>query len=201
MKILLLIILMPFATVLGAQDVYRWVDEDGEVHYSETLPPEQSGKAHDRLTREGLLAERIERVKTREELAALKAEQEQATEAAERERLQAQRDRMFLAAFPTEDDVRQSIESRRESALAERNSVESLVEQNRRRFAARIEDAAALERQGKPVPDHLTRRIDEARQQIRELSKRLADIDQRLADLDEELTAELERHRRLTDSG
>ncbi|HKL50175.1 MAG TPA: DUF4124 domain-containing protein [Wenzhouxiangellaceae bacterium] len=194
------ILLMTSAGVL-AQDVYKWVDKSGEVHYSQTLPPERAGQAHDRLTQDGLLAERIDRVKTADELAELEAQRGQERELAEQERIQAQQDRLFLAAYPTEKDVRRTIETRRETVLAERDSVESLVEQSRSRFVATVQQAAELERTGKPVPEYLVERLEEARAGIRELTRRLDEIDARLASLDDELVSELARHRRLTDSG
>jgi|SRR6056297_330170 len=196
----ILILLMTFAGAL-AQDVYKWVDENGEVHYSQTLPPERAGEAHDRLTGDGLLAERVDRVKTADELAELQAQREQQREQAEQERIQAQQDRLFLAAYPTEQDVRRTIETRRETVMSERSSVESLIDQSRSRFVATVRQAAELERTGKPVPAYLVERIDEARAGIRELTRRLEEIDKRLASLDDELATELARHRRLTDSG
>ncbi len=201
MKTGLLIILLSLAAVASAQSVYKWVDEKGEVHYSQTLPPERAGEAHARLNDDGLVTERVDRVKTAEELAALKAEQSEKREQAEQRRIRAQQDRLFLAAFPTEDDVRQSIQSRRETVIAERQSVESLIEQNRDRFAARVERAAALERRGEPVPESVVERIAADRIAIRQLTERLEQIAARLAALDAELAAELRRHRRLTGSG
>jgi len=198
--IVMTILLMTSAGVL-AQDVYKWVDKSGEVHYGQTLPAERAGQAHDRLTQDGLLAERIDRVKTADELAELEAQRGQERELAEQERIQAQQDRLFLAAYPTEKDVRRTIETRRETVLAERDSVESLVEQSRSRFVATVQQAAELERTGKPVPEYLVERLEEARAGIRELTRRLDEIDARLASLDDELVSELARHRRLTDSG
>lgn len=199
-SLLVLILLMTFAGAL-AQDVYKWVDENGEVHYSQTLPPERAAGAHDRLTRDGLLAERIDRVKTSDELAELEAQRAQQREQAEQARIQAQQDRLFLAAYPTEQDVRRTIETRRETVMSERDSVESLIEQSRSRFVATVRQAAEMERSGKAVPEYLVERIEEARAGIRELTRRLDEIDERLASLDEELASELARHRRLTDSG
>jgi len=196
-----LTILLLLAAPAGGQSVYKWVDENGEVHYSQTLPPERAGQAHDRLTNDGLLAERVDRVKTAEELAELKVEQAERKEQAEQRRIQAQQDRLFLAAFPTEQDVRQSIQSRRGAVIAELDSVRSLIEQGRARFAARVERAAALERRGEPVPDSLVEYIASDRAAIRELNDRLDRINARLDALDQELSAELRRHRRLTESG
>jgi chromosome segregation ATPase len=201
MRFFLILNLLLLAGALSAQTVYKWVDENGEVHYSQTLPPERSQDAHDRLTGEGLVAERVDRVKTADELAELEAERAQRKEQAEQERIQAQKDRLFLASFPTEEDLRRAIGSRRENVQAERRSVESLIEQARSRFATGVRQAAGYERRGEPVPENLAQRIEEARAGIRELNQRLDAIDERLAALDAELAAELQRHRRLTESG
>ena len=201
MKCLLILLLLSITSTVFAQDVYKWVDENGEVHYSQTLPPEQSGEAHDRLTRDGLVAERVDRVKTADERDALESRRAKERKQAEQARIQAQQDRLFLAAYPTEADVRRTIETRRETVLSERSSVESLTEQSRSRFAAVVEQAAELERAGKPVPEYLVERIAETRKGIRDLTRRLEEIDTRLASLDEQLANELARHRRLTESG
>lgn len=201
MKFLFVMLLAMLGAGAHAQKVYKWVDENGEVHYSQTLPPERIEKAHERLTDEGLLAERIERVLTAEEQAELDARRASEREAAEQERLQRQRDRLFLATFPKEEDLEDSYASRRENVLAERASIESLLEQARLRFSGWVEQAAELERDGQPVPEHLIERIGESRQSIQELNRRLESIGQRLSDLDSQLAAEIARHRQLTGPG
>jgi hypothetical protein len=43
-----------------AAKVYRWVDENGEVHYSETLPPDIKDRKHDVLNESGIVVEKDE---------------------------------------------------------------------------------------------------------------------------------------------
>lgn len=192
------IALLLTAPLVCAQQVYKWVDEDGNVHYSQTLPPERATAAHETLNSEGLVVERTGTVEEQREKQAREAAAQAAEAASEK---QAREDRLFLASFPTEADVRRMIESRRETVLAEQRSVEGLIDQNRERFASLIERAAEAERQGKPVPESLVRQIDDARAAIERLGQRMTEIDQRLSALDAELEAGLARHRRLTDSG
>ena len=40
-----------------AQKVYRWVHENGEVHYSQSLPPDFQDKTHDVLDEQGIVRE------------------------------------------------------------------------------------------------------------------------------------------------
>ena len=59
-KIRFSVIFLLFACMLLASsgafaEVYRWVDENGEVHYSETLPPDFEDKGHDILNERGIV--------------------------------------------------------------------------------------------------------------------------------------------------
>lgn len=186
------------APIAAAQTVYKWVDEDGNTHYSQTLPPEQVAREHDLLTSDGLLAERIARAPTAEERAALAEQMRLARDQAERDRLQAQQDRLFLAAFPTAADIERAMDSRRETVLNERRTVEALLEQTRVGFSDMVQQAAEFERQGQSVPQWLTERISSDRDKLGEFRARLAEIDRRLEALEAERQSELARHRRLT---
>ena len=190
--------LMLAAPLASAQTVYKWVDDDGNVHYSQTLPPEQVQREHDRLTEDGLLAERVARAPTAQERAELAERILQERNETERARLQAQQDRLFLAAFPTEADIERTMQSRHDTVMNERRTVESLIEQNRVGFNSMVQQAAAYERQGEAVPLWLTEQITGERVKLRDLARRLREIDQRLAELEAERQTELERHRSLT---
>ena len=45
------------AAPAGAQKVYRWVDEDGNVHYTESLPPGFKDTGHDVLNERGIVVD------------------------------------------------------------------------------------------------------------------------------------------------
>lgn len=184
-----------------AQSVYKWVDEDGNIHYSQALPPEQVRQAHERLSPDGLVVERVERVHTEQERAELEALEREQAEESERRRFQAQQDRLFLAAYPTEQHLRRVNSASRETLESERRSLVAVIDQTRVRFSAGIEQAAAYERRGEDVPEFLEQQVADARNRLAELNQQLGKIDQRLEDLDAELTTNLERHRQLSNPG
>lgn len=186
---------------VASQSVYRWVDENGEVHYSQTLPPERVRGEHARLTRDGRVEESVERAPTEEERKALIEQLRLEQDQVKAERIRAQQNRLFLAAFPTEDDVRHSIAAREAALKSERDSVASLINQTRQRFNQSVAAAADRERQGQPVPKYLSDQIAAARDNLAEMHARLSRLDERLGELDEMLATELARHRQLTDSG
>ena len=53
--LLFLSVAIPAAGSGKGEKVYRWVDENGEVYYSETLPPDFEDKKHDELDHRGIV--------------------------------------------------------------------------------------------------------------------------------------------------
>jgi|GEM_PF-634040 len=201
MKRMLALLLLVVPLTAAAQSVYRWVDEDGNVHYSQALPPEQARGAHDRLTGSGLVAESIDRVRTDEERAQLEELERQQAEETERQRLRAQQDRLFLASFPTEQDLERIAQAQRETIESEHESIKQLIEQTRSRFSTNVEQAAEYERRGEAVPAYLQQQVANARTRLLELNRQLGDLEQRLAEVEAEHAANVERHRRLRSPG
>ena len=56
-KLLLAALALTFlsADPLQAEKVYRWVDENGEIHYSTSLPPDFKDEGHDVLNERGIV--------------------------------------------------------------------------------------------------------------------------------------------------
>lgn len=148
--------------------VYKWVDDKGEVHYGDSVPPEFSDIERKKISEQGRTIKTFEAAKTPEEIAekkrleVLKLEQQREAEA------QTRKDNVLLATYSSEDDLLNT----RDSRLA---SLEGLIQLTQRRIRSmnhRIkqltEDAADFERSGKPIPEMLTRQIENIRAQTLE---------------------------------
>ena len=148
--------------------VYKWVDDKGEVHYGDSVPPEFSDIERKKINDQGRTIKLFEAAKTPEEIAekkrleVLKLEQQRETEA------QTRKDNVLLATYSSEADLLNT----RDSRLA---SLEGLIQLTQRRIRSmnhRIkqltEDAADFERSGKPIPEMLTRQIENIRAQTLE---------------------------------
>ncbi|MEM1079947.1 MAG: DUF4124 domain-containing protein [Pseudomonadota bacterium] len=181
----------------SAQTVYKWVDEDGVTQYSQTLPPERVDAAHERLQSDGRVAESVARALTAEEREELRIRLEREESIAERERIKAQQDRLFMAAYPTEDDVRALARSQAAVVEAERSSINNLIDQASERFIDWVDEAAELERQGEPISDYLMENIANSRSRLTELRGRETELTQRLDGMRQQLLRDLERHRQL----
>lgn len=78
-----------YAAAAEPKKTYRWVDQDGVVHYGDRLPPEHASTDRQVLNEYGVPVSAEDGAKTPEQRAAEKAE---------RERLEAERQKQVLAA-------------------------------------------------------------------------------------------------------
>lgn len=85
--------------------LYRWVDEKGQVHYSDKIPAEYAGQQRDVLNKQGIKKETIEGAKTPEQLAEEARQAKLQEEEKRRGEEQARRDRILLATYTTEDEL------------------------------------------------------------------------------------------------
>ena len=105
-KYLLLIGLLTFAVSAGAAGragtVYRWVDDEGIVHYDDRVPPEYAEHDKDILTDEGVKVGSIRGRKTPEEIEAERV----AKQVALQRELQLRADKALLSTYLTVDEIR-----------------------------------------------------------------------------------------------
>jgi hypothetical protein len=97
--------LCAFSSLANAGTLYKWIDEDGRIRYSDRLPAAQAKKKHQQLNTQGMVLSTTEAAKSKAELAAkLKLEQEQAAQA-ELNKVQNKKDQVLLLTFSNEKEI------------------------------------------------------------------------------------------------
>lgn len=102
-KVLSLIglLLVPLLVHAQQQRVYRWVDENGVVHYGDSIPAKYAELPKQVLNERGITVDELQGKKTAEEI-----EAERIAELARREReLQRRADQALLATYLTVDEI------------------------------------------------------------------------------------------------
>ena len=56
-------------TPVTAAALYKWIDEDGQVRYSDRLPPSQVKKKHHQMSKQGVVVSTTEDARSEEEVA------------------------------------------------------------------------------------------------------------------------------------
>jgi len=97
------------AGTTSAAALYKWIDEDGQVRYSDRLPAKQVRKKHQQLNSQGVVLTTTEAAKTEEEIAtaaeAKRKAEEQAAEQARLDEIQYKKDQVLLLTFSSEKEM------------------------------------------------------------------------------------------------
>lgn len=96
-----LLVLSSTALAKGEAKVYRWVDEDGNVYYGDSVPVEFRDQRKDVLDDTGVMIDSIEGKKTEEELEQERLENERTAAKA----MQLRKDRALLATYLSVDEI------------------------------------------------------------------------------------------------
>ena len=88
-----------------AEDLYKWIDEKGVVHYGDAIPAAASDKERHVLNRQGVTVKVLDRQKTIEELNAMAAAAADLEQKAKLEEEQAQRDQVLLDTYLSAEEI------------------------------------------------------------------------------------------------
>jgi hypothetical protein len=136
------IALLPFLA-LGAgaaetERVYKWVDEDGQVHYGDSIPPEFSDLPKQVLNDHGVTVDHLEGRKTPEQVAA----EARARELALQKELQNRADQALLQTYLSVDEIVMHRDRRIELFQAQSRVTELYLRNLERRLTKLKRDAS-----------------------------------------------------------
>jgi TfoX/Sxy family transcriptional regulator of competence genes len=180
-----------------AQNVYRWTDERGEVHYGHAVPPEYADRGYDRLSDDGMVLERVERALTPQERATRAARRTLEAEAEALMRNQESRDRLLMAAYRSEDDINSTMQYTLANLDSQRRTIRANLDRSSQRFESQVSRAADYTRRGEEVPAQISQSITDVRDEMQRLRKALEELDQRELEIRQRFASELERFREL----
>ena len=141
---LLLIHLISMVGMVHAE-FYRWVDDTGTIHYSDSLPPTESQKKQDLLNETGQVVKTIPAPKTVSELE--KAQQLAKLEVQKKQKIEKeeQRDRILLAMYLTVEDI----ELVRDERIETVESAIRITMLRKNKFTKKIDDLNSAEQKFK----------------------------------------------------
>jgi hypothetical protein len=152
-------------------DTYRWVDKNGNVQYSDVMPPSQAGQGHAELDKSGRVVKQIQPAQvTAQELQ--KQQEEQARKLVIKRKMieQRRRDKALLSTYTSETEI----------ALARDRAIE-LENLNIRGLQTRMDRAAQkladantaltnARNAGKAAPASFKQMRDEAQRELAQIS-------------------------------
>lgn len=125
-----LVLLTSTAAARDEQNVYKWTDDDGTVHYGDSIPPEFAERPKQRLNDQGVAVEHLEGKKTEEQLAAEALEQERILQI----EIQRRADMALLATYLSVPEIEMHRDRRVELFQAQRKVTELYLRNLHRRL-------------------------------------------------------------------
>lgn len=153
--------------------LYRWVDENGKVQFSDNPPP-ANAKGLTELDQRGTVRKMPSRAASAGEVAERAAERQRMLE-------QRRRDRALLQSFSRPEEIDflrdrqiEAVEARRQTNALQRQAVNEKVS----RLTAQAE---SLANGGRPVPNSVTGGLESARRELSALDVDLRKMDEEIA--------------------
>lgn len=184
-----------------AQKLYRWVDAEGKVHYTDTLPPEAVNQARDEISRSGTTVGRVDRALTPEERAAREAEEAEAARLAAIKAEQDKMDAVLMGSYATEADLERAYRERFDLLDQSLEAARVGIRSQEKSLEDQLAHAASLERAGKPVPATVQSTIAAARKQVEDQREYLRKRETERQNLQTEYDGILQRYRLLKSGG
>lgn len=181
-------------TAAWAGPLYRWVDENGQVHYGDRIPPKYAKQQRDRLNDRGVVVDTRERQLTEEEAAAAAAAERQAQAEAVAREEQSRYDQYLLTSYNSvadlmaqRDERLSMLDSRLQLARdSVANTEATLTQLNERREALRTAD--------KPVPEKLQAQINEFEASLVSGLRTVSALETEQTETREQFTNDIERY-------
>jgi len=185
-------------TPAQAQKLYKWVDADGNVFYSDQVPPEQVKRGREELNDQGVVVDRVARAKTPKELAAQaeKLAKQQALEEAEEKRLRDER--RMLSQYAAEEDIITMRDQRIDVMNRQIKSAQTMIDSHSGSLAGLTKRASEQESQGFEVGEDLRDTIALLQEQIAQQEQKILDREAQKISLRKEFEQELAKFRELS---
>lgn len=134
-NLLWLALLLALATPSYAQSIYKWVDEDGIVHFGHNVPPEMVREEHQRLNSQAVILEHVEDADIPHMLLEVELTQNQLAARVKK--------RLLLATYRSVDDIT----SVRDRSLNIVDTERTVVQRQVAQLREHLSDAESMQRQ------------------------------------------------------
>lgn len=203
-----LVILTGFAVAVvgNAAEVYRWVDENGEVHYSESLPPDFEDKGHDVLNERGIVTDEDltltpplpEEVPEEDQLKELPRDSsglQRPKQLYSDAEMQRRMDNFLMLRYSSEQEIKDAMNVEIKQLAYDRRLLETTRESMKKSYRGQVRQAANKQRAGQQVSRKTHLEIDDLQSNLIENGQSIASLELREQQIRSEFQKQLDRYR------
>jgi len=191
-RLIPVLLLLLVAGNVDAQ-LYRWVDDKGQVQFGDRIPPQYSKNGHEVLSEDGRVIEQVEREKTKEEIAAMEAELVRQEELRKAREEQARNDATLLRTFTSTEDIDRTLEQRVSSIQSQINRDQATIGSLNFDLRSSLRKKKKYQTDEEVVPHQLVLNISEIRSRLRTLDDEIMKKKELQLEIRTELLSDKER--------
>lgn len=199
------------ATAAQEKKVYRWVDEDGNVHYSETLPPDFKSETHDEMRGDGIVTEEgVSRVppppvveteprdnkgELPRDKSGLRRPEPLYSDAERQQRM----DHLLRLRYHSEDELLEAMEVEINQLKYDEQLLDATHGSLESSLKSVIDEAGNRQRAGLQVSEDQLAKISDLRSRLRQNERSLRGLELREKKIRESFNRDIERYRELVE--
>jgi hypothetical protein len=173
--------------------MYKWVDENGQVHFGDKIPPKYLVKEHEELNEQGVTTKVRDAAKTPEEKAEEKRLERERKKAEIVEKRKKARDRVLLDTYTTERDLIVARDSRMDAVNSQIKLAETIISDSNKKIESMEKQVTEIKASNREVPIDLYNRIDREKQQVAVQTKVMENHIKRSEEISEQFNGYIER--------
>lgn len=195
------LLLLAAANVSAAESTFRWRDAQGQVHYSNLLPPDAVDRGYEVLNGSGEIVRRVPPPLTPAQRAAAEAEAKRLEKQAQDRAEQARRDNMLLRTFNSVHDIELLRDSRVGALDAQLRLVRERQQSVEKRLTELQDREAKLREAKRSIPAELHQELKDARAELADTRNTRQAMEADRADTVRRFQADIARFRQLQAEG
>lgn len=180
--------------------LYKWVDEKGNVYYSDKVPPDQIQHGREELNQQGIVTNQQGKALTEAERSAKREREAVERRAALEAKKKAEIDKRFLDSYATEADLHRAFQLNLDLLAQQITASRGDIELRQKSLDRLMRRAGEIEAAGKTVDPGLQSMIDSERRAIGQQTNYLATKEKEKTAADADYQAKLKRYRELSTS-
>jgi Domain of unknown function (DUF4124) len=185
-----------FCSVFSAQaKMYKWVDENGQMHFGDKIPPKYMAKAHDELNERGMKVRHNEAEKNAEQKAQQQRLEEERKKAALEAEKQKKLDRVLLDAYDSESDLIVARDSRLDAVASQIILSEAIINESNKKIQSMEDQVAQIQVSGRTVPENLYESIKNEKQYVATQTRIMESHKKRSSEISEKYNDYIKRFR------
>ena len=189
----------------SAAEVYRWVDENGEVHYSESLPPNFQDQGHDVLNERGIVTDEdlsltppppveVPDEEQAQELPRDSSGMQRPKALYSEAELQRRMDNFLMLRYGSEQEITDAMNVEIKQLDYDRRLLTTTRESIEEAYRGQIRQAANRQRAGQQVAEETAIEINRLQARLAENGRSLDSMEIREVDIRAEFGKQLERY-------